>query len=60
VCVAIHAVFAQGAYEQLLAAGTARVVSTDSITHASNAISIAALMAHASADLLGGDYPKET
>lgn len=60
VCVAIHAVFAQDAYEQLLAAGAARVVSTDSIAHPSNRISIAALLAQASADLLGGDYPKET
>ncbi|MHB8911350.1 MAG: phosphoribosyltransferase family protein, partial [Lysobacter sp.] len=60
VCVAIHAVFAQDAYEQLLAAGAARVVSTDSIAHPSNRISIVALLAQASADLLGGDYPKET
>lgn len=60
VCVAIHAVFAQGAYEQLLAAGAGRVVSTDSITHPSNAISIAALLAQASADLFGGNYSKET
>lgn len=51
ICVAIHAVFAGDAYQQLLTAGAARVVSTDSITHASNAIAIAALLAHASADL---------
>lgn len=58
VCVAIHAVFAQGAYEQLLAAGAARVVSTDAITHASNAIPIAGLMADATAELLGpGETP---
>jgi len=51
ICVAIHAVFAGDAYEQLLAAGAARVVSTDSIVHPSNAISIGGLLAHASADL---------
>src|SRR5690625_1950229 len=33
VCIAIHAVFAQDAYEQLLIAGAARVISTDTITH---------------------------
>lgn len=55
VCVAIHAVFAPGAYEQLLAAGVARVASTDSIAHVSNAISIAALLGHASADMFGGE-----
>lgn len=54
VFIAIHAVFAQDAYEQVVAAGAARVVSTDSISHPSNAISIAALLAGASADFLGG------
>ena len=52
ICVAIHAVFAQDAYEQLLAAGAARVVTTDSIPHSSNAISIAMLLAQAGVDLL--------
>ena len=60
VCIAIHAVFAQGAYEQLLASGTARVVSTDSITHSSNGISIAGLLAHASAELFGSAYSGNT
>ena len=57
VFVAIHAVFAQDAWEQLLAAGATRVVSTDSIPHPSNAISIAALLAQASIALLD---PKQT
>jgi len=52
ICVAIHAVFAGDAYGQLLAAGAARVVSTDSISHPSNTISIAALLAQASVDLI--------
>lgn len=51
-CIAIHAVFAGEAYEQLLAAGAARVVSSDSIPHPTNAISLAGLLAQASADLL--------
>lgn len=54
ICIAIHAVFAQDAYHNLLAAGASQVVSTDSITHFSNAISLAPLLASASADLLGG------
>lgn len=53
VFVAIHAVFAEDAYQQVLAAGVGRVVSTDSIKHASNAISIAPLLAEASAELFG-------
>jgi ribose-phosphate pyrophosphokinase len=51
VCVVIHAVFAQDAYEQLLAAGPARVASTDSIPHPSNAISLAGLLAKASIEM---------
>ncbi len=50
--VAIHAVFAQDAWEQLLAAGATRVVSTDSIPHGSNAISIAGLLVKAITELL--------
>ncbi|MDX0524798.1 ribose-phosphate diphosphokinase [Sinorhizobium medicae] len=48
VCVVIHPVFAEDAYEQLRAAGPARVVNTDSIPHPSSAISIAGLLAQAS------------
>ena len=53
VFVAIHAVFAGDAYQQVLAAGVARVVSTDSINHPSNTISLAALLAQAAGDLFG-------
>lgn len=60
VCIAIHAVFADDAYEQLLAAGAARVVSTDSITHPSNGIFIAGLLARASAELLSGTHSNNT
>jgi ribose-phosphate pyrophosphokinase len=42
VCVAVHAVFAGNAYDELLASGAAAVVSCDTIVHPSNRISIAA------------------
>lgn len=41
VCVVIHPIFAGDAWETLRRAGAARVVSTDSIAHPSNAISLA-------------------
>lgn len=55
VCVAIHAVFAGDAYEQVLAAGAAQVVSTDTIRHPSNGIATASLLAQASNELLNRD-----
>ena len=53
VCIAIHAVFAQDAYAQLLAAGAARVVSTDAIPHPSNAIDLAELLSQAADNVFG-------
>lgn len=52
VCVLIHAVFADSAYEDMLAAGAARVVSTDSIPHPSNAISLGPALAREIAPIL--------
>lgn len=40
ICVIIHAVFSGNAYEDILAAGAAHVITTDSIPHHSNAISL--------------------
>jgi ribose-phosphate pyrophosphokinase len=40
-CVGIHAVFADRAHDDLLAAGAARIATCDTITHASNAIAVA-------------------
>jgi len=40
VCLAIHAVFAGDAEAELRAAGAARIVTTDTIPHPSNGISI--------------------
>ncbi|TIP90068.1 MAG: hypothetical protein E5X63_01100 [Mesorhizobium sp.] len=59
VCIVIHIVFAQNAYAQLLVAGTERVVSTVSIPHPSNGISLAGLLAEGSAVLFGSAKSKE-
>ena len=45
VCVGVHAVFADGAYEDLCAAGAARVVTCNTIRHHSNAIDVIDLLA---------------
>jgi ribose-phosphate pyrophosphokinase len=47
VCVAVHAVFAGGAYGELLATGARSVVSCDTIAHPSNAIALAGDVASA-------------
>jgi len=44
-CVAVHAVFADGAYDDLRRAGAARVVTCNTIEHATNAIDIAPVLA---------------
>ena len=44
ICLGVHAVFAAGAYEALREAGAARVVTTNSIPHASNAIDLSAAL----------------
>lgn len=46
VCVVVHGIFAGNAYDEL-AALSGRVVSTDSVSHVSNAISLAPLIAGA-------------
>jgi len=45
VCVAVHAVFAQRAFEDLRAAGVADIVSCDTIPHPSNRIALASVIA---------------
>lgn len=42
VCVAVHPIFAADAYDRLVAAGPAKIVSTNSIAHPTNAIDISA------------------
>ncbi|MCP5399949.1 ribose-phosphate diphosphokinase [Novosphingobium malaysiense] len=57
ICVVIHAVFAGNAHDDILAAGAARVVTTNSIPHASNAVSLAQVLADAARDLQAADPP---
>lgn len=52
VCVAVHAVFAQTAYADLRAAGTADIVSCDTIIHPSNRIALAPIIAAGVRELL--------
>ena len=47
VCLVIHAVFAGSAHDDILAAGAARITTTDTIPHPSNAIGIADVLAEA-------------
>lgn len=54
VCIVIHAVFAEGALADILAAGARRVISTDSIPHETNRIRIAPLLAEAVSPLIAG------
>lgn len=51
--VAIHPVFAGDAYEQLQSAGLARIVSTDTIPHPSNAIPVGPEIAIAASAFMG-------
>ena len=47
ICIGVHALFDAGALQRLQAAGAARGVTCDSITHATNAISLGPLLADA-------------
>ena len=44
-CIAVHGVFAAGAEEGLREAGAARIVTTNTVAHTTNAIDVAALLA---------------
>jgi ribose-phosphate pyrophosphokinase len=50
-CLGVHAIFARDAYAALKAAGAARIVTTTSIAHETNAIDIAPMLATAVAAL---------
>jgi ribose-phosphate pyrophosphokinase len=52
ICIGIHAVFADRACDNILAAGAARVVTCDTIRHPSNGISVVEAVAAACAPLL--------
>jgi ribose-phosphate pyrophosphokinase len=47
VCIAVHAVFADGADAALIAAGAAKVVSCNTIAHATNEIDVNSAVADA-------------
>lgn len=51
-CVAVHAIFAGNAAADLLAAGTANIVTTNTVIHASNSIDLTAPLAAAARELL--------
>ncbi|MBA4164240.1 MAG: phosphoribosylpyrophosphate synthetase [Erythrobacter sp.] len=55
VCLVIHAVFAGNAHADILAAGAARVVTTDSIPHVTNAISLAGVLSAACREMLDSE-----
>jgi ribose-phosphate pyrophosphokinase len=47
ICIAVHGVFAAGAYEALSAFAPARIVTTNTIVHQTNAIDVSAILADA-------------
>lgn len=51
VCIGIHGIFARGAYDAL-SRGAARIVTTNTVRHQSNAIDIGSLLAAAIAELI--------
>lgn len=59
ICVVIHAVFAGDAHDDILAAGAARVVTTNSIPHASNAVTLEQALADAASDLQAANPPTQ-
>jgi ribose-phosphate pyrophosphokinase len=52
VCVGVHAVFAPGAFNSLRAAGAARIVTTNTIPHETNAIDVTSSLGEAAAGLI--------
>ncbi len=53
VCVAVHGIFAGDSFGDLMAAGAGRVISTNAVPHATNAIDITALLAHGALAVAG-------
>jgi ribose-phosphate pyrophosphokinase len=45
VCIAVHGIFAGDAFAELMAAGAGKVVTTNTISHVTNAIDVTALLA---------------
>jgi ribose-phosphate pyrophosphokinase len=58
VCVAVHGLFAGGAYRELLNAGASRVVTSNTVHHESNGIDVTGLLAGAVRKLVRGAGPE--
>ena len=58
VCAIIHAVFAGSAFDEILAAGASKIVTTDTIPHPSNAVSVAGPLAKEISQVMA--LPKKT
>src|SRR5690606_5480441 len=54
ICIGVHGLFAEQADARLIAAGAARIVTTNSVPHASNAIDLSAALMAALVDLEPG------
>ena len=52
ICCAVHGIFADDAYESLLKAGAARIVTSNTISHQSNGIDVSDILAVATSSLL--------
>lgn len=57
VCIGVHALFAEGAYRQLLASGVSSVVTCDTVAHDSNAITVLEPLADALRQFLDSEAP---
>ncbi|MGE0333835.1 MAG: ribose-phosphate pyrophosphokinase [Gammaproteobacteria bacterium] len=53
VCIAVHGLFAGDAYEELLQAGASRIVTSNTVTHETNAIDVTDLLADAVRKMIG-------
>ena len=59
VCVGVHAIFADNAYEQLQAAGAARIVTCNTVGHPSNGIDVGAIIGRAALSAMSRDSTKD-
>ena len=58
VCAVVHPIFAGDSYRQLRNVGVRQVVSTNTVTHESNAIDVSAILACAITEARGGSAAK--
>ena len=57
VCIGVHGIFAADAHQRLLAAGACRIVTTNTIAHASNGIDVTGLLAGGLSDFVDPASP---